>query len=52
MSTRAKQLGKFEKVEKCLYRYSSNGIYYAVVRHEGKLIRRPLETDDGKPALE
>ncbi len=50
MSTRAKQPGKFEKVGECLYRYSSNDVYYAVVRHEGKLIRRSLETDDSKLA--
>lgn len=50
MSKRAKQPGKFEKVGECLYRYSSNDIYYAVVRHEGKLIRRSLETDDAKLA--
>lgn len=50
MSTRAKQPGKFEKVGECLYRYTSNDNYYAVVRHEGKLIRRSLETDDAKLA--
>ncbi|MFZ2280873.1 MAG: tyrosine-type recombinase/integrase [Prosthecobacter sp.] len=50
MSTRAKQPGKFEKVGECLYRYSTNNVYYAVVRHEGKLIRRSLETDDAKLA--
>lgn len=49
MNRRAKQPGKFEKVGECLYRYSSNGAYYAVVRHEGKLIRRSLETDASKP---
>lgn len=50
MSKRAKQAGRFEKVGECLYRYTSNGNYYAVVRHEGKLIRRSLETDDAKLA--
>jgi integrase len=40
------QQGAFEKVGECLYRYSSNGIYYAVLRHSGKLIRRSLETTD------
>ena len=50
MAKRAKQPGKFEKVGECLYRYSSNGVYYAVVRHEGKLIRRSLATDDPKLA--
>lgn len=46
MSKLAKQLGTFEKVGECLYQYTSNGGYYAVVRHEGKLIRRSLETTD------
>lgn len=40
------QKGSFEKVGECLYRYSSNGIYYAVMRHSGKVIRRSLETSD------
>ena len=38
--------GDFEKVGECLYRYSSTGTYYAVLRHLGKLIRRSLQTDD------
>jgi len=38
--------GDFEKVGECLYRYSSTGTYYAVLRHAGKLIRRSLQTDD------
>ena len=50
MSKRARQPGKFEKVGECLYRYTSNEVYYAVVRHEGKLIRRSLETNDSKLA--
>lgn len=40
------QKGSFEKVGECLYRYSSNEIYYAVMRRSGKLIRRSLETSD------
>lgn len=40
------QNGKLERVGECLYRYTSNGIYYAVVRHSGKLIRKSLETSD------
>ncbi|MFT5467530.1 MAG: integrase [Verrucomicrobiales bacterium] len=36
--------GRFEKVGECLYRYRSNGIYYAVVRHQGKLIWKSLGT--------
>lgn len=50
MRKRARQPGKFEKVGECLYRYTSNEVYYAVVRHEGKLIRRSLETNDSKLA--
>jgi integrase len=50
MTKRAKQPGKFQKVGECLYRYSSNEVYYAVVRHEGKLIRRSLETNDAQLA--
>jgi integrase len=30
----------------CLYRYSSNGVYYALVRHEGKQKRASLKTTD------
>lgn len=41
-----KQQGSFEKVGECLYRYSSGGVYYAFVRHQGKLIRRSLSTSD------
>lgn len=40
------QRGTYEKVGECLYRYSSTGTYYAVLRHAGKLIRRSLQTDD------
>lgn len=40
------QPGKFVKVGECLYRYSTSGGYYAVVRHQGKLIRRRLPTED------
>lgn len=36
---------KFEKVGECLYRYRSNGVYYAVVRHQGKLSWKSLKTD-------
>ncbi|MDB6006377.1 MAG: hypothetical protein JWR15_3364 [Prosthecobacter sp.] len=44
------QKGSFEKVGECLDRYSSNEIYYAVMRHSGKLIRRSLETSDNAHA--
>jgi len=37
----------FQKTEvPCLYRYSSNGTYYALVKHEGKQKRSSLETTD------
>jgi integrase len=38
--------GVFQKVGECLYRYSSNGVYYARIKHEGKEIRRSLRTTD------
>jgi integrase len=38
--------GAFQKVGECLYRYSSNGVYYARIKHEGKEIRRSLRTTD------
>jgi len=41
--------GTFQKVGECLYRYSSNGVYYARIKTSGKEIRRSLETTD--PAL-
>jgi len=36
----------FQKVGECLYRYSSNGVYYARIKSSGKEIRRSLETTD------
>ena len=36
----------FQKVGECLYRYSSNGVYYARIKAGGKEIRRSLETCD------
>jgi len=36
--------GKLVRVDKCLYRLTSTGMYYAVIRHEGKNFRRSLET--------
>ena len=37
----------FQKTEvPCLYRYSSNGVYYALVKHEGKQKRASLKTTD------
>jgi integrase len=38
--------GEFEKVGECLYRYSSNGVYYGRIRVEGKDIKRSLHTTD------
>jgi integrase len=40
------QPGVFRKVGECLYRYSSNGVYYARFKADGKEIRRSLETTD------
>jgi hypothetical protein len=37
---------EFRKVGECLYRYSSNGVYYARFKTDGKEIRRSLETTD------
>jgi hypothetical protein len=39
-------VGAFQKVGECLYRYSSNGVYYARIKSGGKEIRRSLETTD------
>src|SRR5713101_1207655 len=39
-------VGRFQKVGECLYRYSSNGVYYARIKSRGKEIRRSLETID------
>jgi integrase len=36
----------FQKVGECLYRYSSNGVYYARIKSSGKEIRRSLRTQD------
>src|SRR5205823_2561862 len=43
------KIGVFEQVGECLYRYSSNGVYYGRIRVEGKEIKRSLETSD--PAI-
>jgi integrase len=39
-------VGVFRKVGECLYRYSSNGVYYARIKTDGKEIRRSLRTTD------
>jgi integrase len=49
MRTLQSKIGVFQKVGECLYRYSSNGVYYGRIRVEGKEIKRSLETSD--PAL-
>lgn len=43
-------VGHFQKVGECLYRYSSNGVYYARIKTSGKEIRRSLETTDREVA--
>ena len=40
------KIGVFQKVGECLYRYSSNGVYYGRIRVHGKEIKRSLETAD------
>jgi integrase len=40
------KFGVFQKVGECLYRYSSNGVYYGRIRVDGKEIKRSLETTD------
>ena len=46
MVTLQSKVGVFEKVGECLYRYSSNGVYYGRIRVDGKEIKRSLETSD------
>ena len=46
MSALQSKNGAFQKVGECLYRYSSNGVYYARIRVDGKEIKRSLETTD------
>src|SRR4051794_4332173 len=49
LSTREQQRaqsGVFRKVGECLYRYSSNGVYYARFKTDGKEIRRSFKTMD------
>ena len=43
---RPRQQSAFQKVGECLYRYSSNGVYYARFESSGKEIRRSLRTTD------
>jgi integrase len=46
MGTLHSNVGVFQKVGECLYRYSSNGVYYGRIRVDGKEIKRSLETTD------
>ncbi|MDB6167438.1 MAG: hypothetical protein JWM88_302 [Verrucomicrobia bacterium] len=42
--------GAFQKVAECLYRHSSSGKYYGLVKRAGKQYRRSLRTTDRKLA--
>lgn len=44
MRTRQNKIGTFHKVGECLYCYTSNGVYYARIKTDGKEIKRSLET--------
>jgi integrase len=46
MEALQRKVGVFQKVGECLYRYSSNGVYYARIKADGKEIKRSLETTD------
>jgi len=46
LRTLQSKIGGFQKVGECLYRYSSNRVYYARIRVGGKEIKRSLETTD------
>jgi hypothetical protein len=46
MSQEKPKTAKFERVGECLYRSRSKGTYYAVVRHQGKLVWKSLKTND------
>ncbi len=46
MRTQQSKHSTFQKVGECLYRYSSNGVYYARIKASGKEIRRSLGTTD------
>jgi integrase len=50
MRPRGKKSSAFQKVGECLYRYSSNGVYYARIKVDGKEIRQSLGTTDRKLA--
>jgi hypothetical protein len=44
-------VGLFQKVGECLYRYSSNGVYYARIKSSGKEIRRSLQNTDAQGVI-
>src|SRR5438034_4617185 len=46
MRTQQNKVGTLQKVGECLYRYSSNGVYYARIKADGKEIKRSLKTTD------
>ncbi len=46
MRARQKQVSAFQKVGECLYRYSSNGVYYARLKIRDKQIWKSLRTCD------
>src|SRR5439155_21046221 len=46
MKTAQCKIGVFQKVGECLYRYSSNGVYYGRIRVDGKEIKQSLKTTD------
>lgn len=46
MGSPERQRSSLQKVGECLYRYSSNGVYYARLKTEGKEIKRSLGTTD------
>src|SRR5438045_2924693 len=50
MKTAKARVGTFQKVGECLYRYSSNGVYYARIKTSGKEIRQSLQTTDRQKA--
>ena len=50
MATQAKMPSSFAKVGECLYRNPSSGTYYALVKRNGKQIRKSLRTQDRKLA--
>jgi len=46
LRTPQSKIGTFQKVGECLYRYSSNGVYYGRIKVDGKEIKRSSHTCD------